>query len=125
MMKIMFDLNILLDVIQQREVHFNASALVCAMAVRKDIAGFVPVHAVTTIAYIVRKHAGSRKEAEALDWLLANFSVAAEGHKDILRARNYRLLISKMRLSSLWPKPVDAVSYYPAMSPIFADRRYR
>jgi predicted nucleic acid-binding protein len=91
MTKIMFDLNILLDVIQQREAHFGASALVCAMAVRKEITGFIPVHAVTTIAYIVRKHAGSRKEAEALDWLLANFKVAPAGHQEILRARNYRL----------------------------------
>jgi predicted nucleic acid-binding protein len=88
-MKIMFDLNVLLDVLQQREPHFAASAAACAMAVRKEISGLIPSHALTTIAYIVRRHAGATKEKEALDWLLANFRVAPASHEHMLRARNY------------------------------------
>lgn len=88
MTKVMFDLNVLLDVIQRRKPHFTASAAVCAMAVKKDVVGFVPVHAITTIAYIVRREAGARKEAETLDWLLANFEIASGGAKEMLRARS-------------------------------------
>jgi predicted nucleic acid-binding protein len=88
-MNVMFDLNVLLDVIQKREPHFAASAEVCARAVRKEFTAFVPAHAVTTLAYVVRRHVGPKKEAEVLDWLLANFKVASTGHPDLLRARAY------------------------------------
>ena len=91
-MKVMFDLNVLLDVIQQREPHFTASASVCAMAVRKDITGLIPAHAVTTIAYIVHRYAGAKKEAEVLDWLLVSFQVAPANQEDMLRARTYGLV---------------------------------
>lgn len=90
-MKVMFDLNVLLDVIQRREPHFAASAAVCAMAVRKEIAAFVPVHAVTTVAYIVRKHAGAKKESEVLNWMLAGFTVASAGHQEMVHAKAFRL----------------------------------
>ena len=91
-MKIMFDLTVLLDVVQRREPHFNASASVCAMAVRKDITGLIPAHAVTTIAYVVHRYAGARKKAEVLDWLLASFQVAPANQEDMLRARTYKLV---------------------------------
>lgn len=90
-MKILFDLNVLLDVIQRREPHFGASAAVCALAVRKEISAFIPAHAVTTIAYIVRRYAGAKKESEVLDWLLTGFTVAPSGHQDMLRAKSYKM----------------------------------
>ncbi len=88
-MNLMFDVNVLLDVIQLREPRFASSAEVCARAVRKEFAAFVPAHAVTTLAYVVRRYAGAKKEAEVLDWLLAHFKVASIGHLDLLRARAY------------------------------------
>lgn len=91
-MKIMFDLNILLDVVQRREPHFAASAAVSSMAVRKEITGLIPAHAVTTLAYVVKKHAGAKKESEVLDWLLAGFRVAPAGHEEMLRARAYAMM---------------------------------
>ena len=35
--KVLCNLNVLLDVIQRREPHFGAPAVVCAMAVRKEV----------------------------------------------------------------------------------------
>lgn len=90
-MKLLFDLNVLLDVIQHREPHFTASAAVCAMAVRKDVAGFIPSHALTTVATVVRKHAGAAKESEVLDWFLGSFTIAPAGHSEMLRAKGLRL----------------------------------
>jgi predicted nucleic acid-binding protein len=90
-MKILFDLNILLDVVQHRKPHFSASAKACASAVRKEITAFVPAHAVTTLAYITRKHAGPQQEAEVIDWLLAHFTIAKTGHSEVLRARALRM----------------------------------
>lgn len=97
-MKAMIDLNVILDVIQRREPHFAASAEVCARAIRKEFIGFVPAHAVTTLAYVVRRHAGAAKEGEMLDWLLAGFKIASAGHDELLRARLYQ-----------WPDFEDAV----------------
>lgn len=37
--KVLFNLNVLLDVIQRREPHFGAPAVACAMAVRKEVSG--------------------------------------------------------------------------------------
>ena len=90
-MNVLFDLNVLLDVIQRRDPHFGASAAVCAMAVRKEVSAFIPSHAVTTVAYIVRKYADSKKESEVLDWLLAGFTVAPSGHQDMLRAKSLKM----------------------------------
>jgi predicted nucleic acid-binding protein len=90
-MNVLIDLNVLLDVIQRREPHFAASAAVCALAVRKEVAAFIPAHALTTISYIVRKYAGSQKESETLDWLLANFTLATLDHPTVIRARSLRL----------------------------------
>ena len=90
-MKVLFDLNVLLDVIQRREPHFGASAAVCAMAVRKEVSAYIPAHAITTVAYIVRKYAGAKKESEVLDWLLAGFTVAPSGHQDMLRAKSLKM----------------------------------
>jgi predicted nucleic acid-binding protein len=90
-MNVLFDLNVLLDVIQRREPHFGASAAVCALAVRKEVSAYIPAHAVTTVGYIVRKYAGAKKESDVLDWLLAGFTVAPSGHLYMLRAKSLKM----------------------------------
>lgn len=87
----MFDLNVLLDVAECREPHFAASASVCAMAIRREVLGFIPGHSVTTLAYVVQKHSGRAKEGEVIDWLLNAFRVAPTEHEDMLRARSSKV----------------------------------
>ena len=84
---ILVDLNVLLDVVQKREPHYHASAAVLAEIVTGAVAAAVPVHAVTTLYYVIRRFQGRAKANEVVDWLLRYFHIAAVGREELLRAR--------------------------------------
>ena len=77
-MKVMLDLNVLVDVLQRREPFFTASAKVCDLVHSRRISGVVPSHAVTTVFYLVERHADRSIAENALEWMLALFGVASE-----------------------------------------------
>ena len=87
-MKILLDLNVLLDVIQRREPYYAASAGVLSRVVDGEIVGAVPGHALTTIHYVVSKLAGQEQGLQAIDWLLAEMEVVPEDREIFLRARS-------------------------------------
>lgn len=86
-MRALFDLNVVLDVVQRRESHFAASAAVLSRAVEKRLDGFLPSHALPTLHYVTGRFAGRRKADELVDWLLRHFDVAEEGKAEFLHAR--------------------------------------
>lgn len=65
-MKIMVDLNVVLDVLQYREPHYTHSAYVLDAVVQNVIAGVMPSHSVTTLSYILSKYLPSGKTRELL-----------------------------------------------------------
>jgi predicted nucleic acid-binding protein len=68
-MKVLFDTNVLIDVLAQREPFFADSAQVWTLAERGSIQGFVSVISFNNIYYIVRK-LRSRRTAERMMTLL-------------------------------------------------------
>ncbi len=74
-MKLLLDLNLLLDVVQHREPHYAASAHVLNYALKNDC-GCIAAHAVTTLHYLVAKYADRQKAEELIDWLLLNFTIS-------------------------------------------------
>jgi len=74
-MKLMIDLNLLLDVFQKRQPHYNASAQVLDFALKNNC-GCVAAHAITTLHYLVTRYADRRQANELTDWLLKNFTIA-------------------------------------------------
>ena len=86
-MRLMLDLNVLLDVVQRREPFYNASASVLSRVVELQVEGLVPGHAVTTLHYIVGRVSGRQKANELVDWLLSQMEVVPEGKEQFLRAR--------------------------------------
>jgi predicted nucleic acid-binding protein len=69
------DINVVLDVFQKREPHHDASAQVVGLVVSGTIRGVFPAHGLTTLYYLVRKHA-SRPDAEtAMDEVLRHFQI--------------------------------------------------
>ena len=74
-MKVMADLNVLMDVLQRREPFFASAAALCDWGSKMGNSLAVPAHAVTTVAYIVRKTAGAKAERTALEWLLGRFEL--------------------------------------------------
>ena len=87
-MKVLVDLNVLLDVIQKREPHYTASAAVLSNIARGKIGGAVPGHALTTIYYLVSRFAHRESANEAIDWILGDFEVVGESRDIMLRARS-------------------------------------
>ena len=57
-MKVLLDLNVLLDVVQNRVPHFRDSAEVVSRARAGEIQALIPAHAVTTLHYVIAKAAG-------------------------------------------------------------------
>ena len=86
-MKVMVDLNVVLDVIQKREPHFGASASVLASAARGDIAAAFPSHCLTTLYYIIARHAGRSTADRGVDWVLSKLTIHVADHMTFLRAR--------------------------------------
>ena len=95
---ILIDLNVVLDVVQQREPHYAASAAVLTRVVQGHETALLPAHAITTLHYLVGKYQDVRKANETIDWLLRYFGIAAVGRNEILRARALQ-----------WPDFEDAV----------------
>ena len=78
-MKVTLDINVFLDVFQKREPHYAASAQVMSMVAAGTLAGVCPAHGLTTLYYLVRRHA-SRPEAEAaMDQVLRHFQIGNLG----------------------------------------------
>lgn len=75
-MKVLLDLNVLLDVVQNRVPHYHESAQVLSLARVGEIKAVLPVHAFTTLYYILAKAAGKPTAQRTVDWLLAHFEVA-------------------------------------------------
>ncbi len=90
-MKVLLDLNVLLDVVQNRVPHYRDSAGVVSRARTGEIQALIPAHAVTTLHYVLAKAAGQSKADQTVDWLLAHFEIAAVGKDVFRRARELGL----------------------------------
>ena len=84
---ILIDLNVVLDVLQRREPHYEASAALLEAVARREIAGLVAAHAITTVHYIVHRHRNRGAADAAVDWLLGHLDVATIGRTELVRAR--------------------------------------
>lgn len=82
------DINVLLDVFQKREPHYAASAQVLNMVASGDLAGVCPAHGLTTLYYLVRKHASKPNAETVMDRVLGQFQIGnldAEGWREVRR----------------------------------------
>lgn len=85
-MRLMLDLNVLLDVVQKRQKHYFASAQVLNHSLTQGN-GYIPAHAITTLHYLVNKYSNQNQADELIDWLLQNFTIAPADKEIFLRAR--------------------------------------
>ena len=74
-MKVTVDLNVLLDVVQNRVPHYHASEEVLHRARLGEFAAVLPGHALTTIHYIIEKYASTSVANQTVDELLSDFAV--------------------------------------------------
>jgi predicted nucleic acid-binding protein len=77
MNRILFDTNVVLDVLLDRQPHVEASAAAWAAIETGSAEGMLAAHAVTTIHYLVQKEMGNGKARRILSSILRVFGVAA------------------------------------------------
>lgn len=75
-MRVLFDTNVVLDLLLARKPHGEAARALTAMVARDEMVGYVGATTVTTIFYVASRHIGTTTAREALGRLLKVFSVA-------------------------------------------------
>jgi predicted nucleic acid-binding protein len=86
-MRVLLDLNVVLDVVQNRVPHYRDSAAVLSLARLGKFETLLPSHAITTLSYILTKAAGKPKANETIDWVLSHFEIAVADKAVFRRAR--------------------------------------
>lgn len=77
MRRVLFDSDVLLDVLAQRQPFFVASAQALNTVTQLQIQGYVSGHAVTNIFYILRRQVGSETARQLLSRLLQYLQIAS------------------------------------------------
>lgn len=90
-MKVTVDLNVLLDVAQNRLPHYHASEEVVHRVRRGEFAAVLLGHALTTLHYILEKYSGTALANQTLDGLLADFTIHPVDKANFQRARQLPL----------------------------------
>lgn len=65
-MKLFIDINVVLDVLAQREPWFNDSARLLAHIEQGKATGHIAAHTLTTLHYLLAKHLGQQKTSAVL-----------------------------------------------------------
>jgi predicted nucleic acid-binding protein len=86
-MRLMLDLNVLLDVVQRREPFYKASASVLSRVIGGEDSGSIPSHALTTLYYVVQKFSGKQEADGFVDWLLLHLEIVPQDRAQFIRAR--------------------------------------
>jgi predicted nucleic acid-binding protein len=76
MKRLLFDVNVILDVLLDRKPFADSSSAAWAAVERGDAQGLLSAHAVTTLHYLNVKAAGIRAATATTDALLSVFEVA-------------------------------------------------
>ncbi|NEN98770.1 MAG: PIN domain-containing protein [Moorea sp. SIO1F2] len=77
MRRVLFDSDVLLDVLAQRQPFVVASAQALNTVTQEDVEGYVSGHAITNIFYILRRQVGSEVALRLLSTLLERIEVAS------------------------------------------------
>ena len=85
-MRVLFDTNVVLDVLENREPHVTDAAALFAAVDRSQVTGLLCATTVTTIHYIARQTLGPRKARELLRKVLAMFAVVPVTHAIVVDA---------------------------------------
>lgn len=86
MRNVLFDTNIILDVLLERKGLAEVSGLALSFVDRGNAVGFVSAHAIPTIYYVAHKSEGARAACQKTEDLCAHLQVAAVNAQVIQKA---------------------------------------
>jgi predicted nucleic acid-binding protein len=73
---VLVDLNVVLDVLQNRQPFYDESARVLDSAARQEVTGLLAAHSVTTLFYVLNRFRNREIATAAITGLLDAFSIA-------------------------------------------------
>ena len=91
-MRIAIDLNVLMDVAQNRAAFYQDSEEVLARAREGEYEGVIFGHLVTTFYYLLAKFAGAAAANTAVDGLLADFAIVGADKQILANARKLPMI---------------------------------
>lgn len=80
-MRVLIDINVMLDFLQRREPFFEASASLMDEVLYGRVEGVLPAHGITTINYFLTRGTGRERGGEVMRWLLGVFQIAPSGRE--------------------------------------------
>ena len=86
MKQVLFDSDVLLDILAQRQPFVIASAQALNTVMKKQVQGFISGHAVTNIFYILRRQIGSESARKLIENLLQHIQIASVTNQVIHQA---------------------------------------
>jgi predicted nucleic acid-binding protein len=86
MKRLLFDVNVILDILLDRAPHVRSSAAVFAAVEAGSVEGCLSAHAVTTIHYLIRREKSAADTRRIISAVLRALRVAAVDHDTIQEA---------------------------------------
>ena len=77
MTRVLFDSDVVMEVLLQRQAFFAASALALDTIAQGKVEGYLAGHAITNLFYLLRRHLGSDRSREVLNTLIFKMRIAA------------------------------------------------
>ncbi len=102
--RVLFDVNVILDVVENRQPHVLRSGPALQLTSTGRIRGFIAASSVDTLAFMIRKKATSAQTHTVLEDLLQILEVAPVTGEVIRTA-----------LKARWNDPEDAIIYHAAL----------
>lgn len=130
--KILIDINIILDVLQNRQPLYSTSAQVLAAVETGLVEGFVAAHTVTTLFYLIRKDRSAAEARAVLTALLQFLAVCPLEQETLEQALNldYRDFEDAVQMVSALRARVDYLitrnvkDYTPALLPVLSPAEF-
>lgn len=85
-MKVMFDINVVLDIVANREPYYENSRGAYLTAVKNGDEPCLAVHAVATLYYLLGGAATRRQRDAAMQWICDSFTIAGAGEDEVQSA---------------------------------------
>ena len=85
-MVILIDTNIVLDIIQERQPYCIPAAEIFKMCATKKATGYIAIHSISNIFFILRKSYTADERRKILKDILKIFTVAGTSHQGVLEA---------------------------------------
>jgi predicted nucleic acid-binding protein len=87
-LRVLFDINVLIDVLQKREPFYQVSAQAMSLSENGIVEGFISAHSVTTLVYLITKDKSPETARMMLTSLLQFLKVSKEDQATIEQSLN-------------------------------------